>query len=85
MNPRQVYVVHPEGMTFENWANAVIMSMNGLITGSGAPDESEWRSWAATTIQNSHLTQLGMPSPEHFNTWYEWARAFVQCAGPAGI
>ena len=80
-----IYVVPPNGMEFENWANAVIMSMNGIVTSLNAPVADDWHTWANSLVSQSRLQSYGVPQPIYFDRWEDWAAALCNSLGSGGM
>ncbi len=79
-----LYVVSPNGKTFEEWAAAVIMAGNGVFRSDSAiPDD--WRLWAAHVASNNTLTKMSIPNPYFHDAWEDWANAFNSALGSAGM
>lgn len=40
-------------------------------------DEADWQVTARNLVQTPSFSSYGIPNPENFNNWQDWARQFV--------
>ena len=79
-----VYLVQPFAMEFEDWANAVIMAMGGATHNIATPTDN-WHHWAESLANSMSVQPLGVPNPNFFDNWLDWANALNSCLGSAGM
>jgi len=67
-------VTLPINIDFITWTSNISIDLPNLNF-PVARDESDWKSWARYTIDLNQLA--GVPNPQYFDTWQEWANYFV--------
>ena len=71
-------MIDPRGLTFRDWADYMVPSLDIYGVVGRADDESDWRSWCNAVANLSEMQKRGVASPYQFETWQDWASAFVQ-------
>lgn len=69
-------VYDPRHHTFESWA--CLMCEGYAAQQLSAPnDQTDWKEWAAGLKAIDVFTNDGIPGPQIYDNWYDWAQALV--------
>lgn len=73
-------MIRPEHLTASQWAaqTGLTLFQYGFIP--KLTQDDLWRDWAVCVISLPQLSALGMPRPERFAVWQDWANAFNEKA-----
>lgn len=75
-------MIDPRGMTWQDWACSVILSVGDAWSFGVPPGEETWRDWALGLVRASPFTQRTLPDPYQFSDWRDWAmRAYPMLEG----
>lgn len=66
-------MIHPAGMTWQDWASSVILSVNASWSYGVPPPEDQWRDFAVGFVRAPDFAQRVLPDPYQFSDWREWA------------
>jgi hypothetical protein len=74
--------VNPWGLTWQQWADAAILTLNDTwALGKPGPEE-QWQDWATGLVRAPGYAQRTLPDPYQFSDWREWAmRVFPMLEG----
>lgn len=62
----------PTNMTFNNWANSLVIDFpNSFIP--IPPKETDWKRWARIVCEQNDFSVSGTLNPNSFKTWKDWA------------
>ena len=75
-------VYDPRYHTWDSWASLMVEAYGSqqLVVPT---DESEWKEWAAGLRGIDLFANDGVPSPDQFDDWQEWAFALVNAVSPS--
>lgn len=73
---RQIIQFSPEGSTWADW-NGNLLHYFGEEPIPYYEDETNWQEVAKNVTQLSTFVNFAPPDPEAFETWQEWANAFI--------
>lgn len=65
----------PRYQTWENWASLICEQYASQNLGQGG-DENSWRIWANNLKGIDTFAKNGIPGPEMYETWQDWAAQF---------
>lgn len=71
-------MIDPRGLTFQEWADYMVPSIEAYGVVGRADDSADWRPWCQGVANLSEMQNRGVPAPYQFGTWQDWAFAFVQ-------
>ena len=75
-------MINPAGMSLQQWADAVIGSINVAWPLGKIADESRWQDWAVSLVRAPGVAQRILPDPYSFTDWRSWAeRAYPMLEG----
>lgn len=65
--------IDPRGLSFELWAaqTAQLLAKYGPV--GQVPALARWRDWARDLFYLPDIAALGIPQPDQFKTWQQWA------------
>lgn len=66
-------MIDPRGMTLQDWADAVILSVSDVWAYGRLQDPSQWQDWAVGFVRAPRFAQRILPDPYQFSDWREWA------------
>lgn len=70
-------ITRPSGMSFNDWANQVVLDLSSTAT-IGRPDSFQsWQDWAAQLL-NGGVNSRPAPNPYLFATWKDWAERLCE-------
>lgn len=73
--------VYPENMSWDDWMSSVINitdSYNLSIV-----EESEWQEFARELLDTPELSAFGLPDPDAFEDWADWANNLLNATNGA--
>jgi hypothetical protein len=75
-------MIDPRTLTWQQWANAVLMSISDSWALGTPPDETNWRDFAVGFVRAPSFAQRLLPDPYQFSDWRDWAtRAYPMLEG----
>ena len=66
-------MIDPRGMTWQNWAAAVIQSAADAWHFGAPGPEASWQDFAVGFVRAPVFAQRILPDPYQFSDWREWA------------
>lgn len=74
-------IYDPRGHTFDSWAS--LMCEGYAAQNLSIPDATtDWTTWAEGLKAIDIFTNEGVPGPQGFADWQEWAQALVNAVNP---
>jgi hypothetical protein len=67
-------ITRPEGMTLHDWADRVVLDLDGRV---GRLLDNDWKAWGSQLL----LSGIAAPSPLGFNDWRDWANRLSEALG----
>lgn len=66
-------MINPTGMTWQDWASSVILSVGDVWAFGKPPEEAKWQSFAVGFVRAFPFSQRVPPDPYQFSDWRDWA------------
>lgn len=73
-----VQLTLPTWLSVTDWADQVVMDLDGYGTFSKLKDPDKWQDWGAELLNNVALPG-NLPDPYDFDDWKDWAETLC-CA-----
>ena len=74
-------IVLPVGITYEDWFNQLRTDRPELVDLPTRPSENNWVEDVELLLRNSVSGMVGMPRPDGFANWRDWAAEFIKSYG----
>jgi len=75
-------MINPLGMTLQDWADAVMLSVSDAWAMGRLDDADKWQDWAVGLVRAPTFAQRSLPDPYQFSDWRDWAmRAYPMLEG----
>ena len=75
-------MINPVGMTWQDWAASVILSVGDAWSFGKPPEEAKWQDFAVGFVRAPSFAQRVPPDPYQFSDWRDWAmRAYPMLEG----
>jgi hypothetical protein len=73
-------ITQPTGLTLRDWADQVVLDLDGFGAFGRLGDENAWQDWAVQFLNNGTLNR-SLPDPYKFANWRDWAERLVGALG----
>lgn len=71
-------MIDPRGMSVTEWADRVVPFVEAYGSVGKLDSADNWRAWATGIASLTEMQKQGVPSPNEFADWQDWAFQFVQ-------
>jgi len=71
-----IEMLDPHGVSFERWSCEMAGRSADVGIYAGAK-EADWKKWARNFTGATTVSAQGVPSPDAFHSWREWAQAMM--------
>jgi hypothetical protein len=75
------FVYDPRYHTFESWASLMVEQYAAQQL-SIPMDDTDWKLWGQGLLAIDVFTNEGVPNPEQFDDWQDWASALLGAINP---
>lgn len=71
-------MIDPRGLDLMSWADQVVPRVNAYGNIGRLERPEDWRAWALQIASLTEMQKQGVPSPNEFAEWQDWAYQFCQ-------
>lgn len=71
-------MIDPRGLTISEWADYIVPLVEPYGSVGKLMDSADWRAWATGIASLTEMQKQGVPSPNEFASWQDWAFQFSQ-------
>jgi hypothetical protein len=70
-------VPDPRGLTFDRWYAQILGDLAGYVDLPIGLRDDDWQTLARMMAYSGDLVVEGVPGPENYGSWQEWAAAWA--------